>query len=76
MLRILDGSPAKMFGTAQDVTERKQAEEELEKVHKQLLDTSRQAGMAEVATGVLHNVGNVLNSVGVSATVVADKLRK
>jgi C4-dicarboxylate-specific signal transduction histidine kinase len=65
-----------MFGTAQDVTERKRAEDELEKVHKQLLDTSRQAGMAEVATGVLHNVGNVLNSVSVSATLVADSLRR
>jgi PAS domain S-box-containing protein len=71
-----DGRGAKMFGTAQDVTERKQAEVELEKVHRQLLDTSRQAGMAEVATSVLHNVGNVLNSVNVSATVVADSLRK
>ena len=33
----------------------------------ELVVTSRQAGMAEVATGVLHNVGNVLNSVNVSA---------
>jgi signal transduction histidine kinase len=41
----------------------------------QLLETSRQAGMAEVATGVLHNVGNVLNSVNVSATLVAEKVR-
>jgi signal transduction histidine kinase len=31
--------------------------------------------MAEIATSVLHNVGNVLNSVNVSATVVADRLR-
>ena len=30
--------------------------------------------MAEVATGLLHNVGNVLNSVNVSATLVAEKL--
>ena len=30
--------------------------------------------MAEVATGVLHNVGNVLNSINVSATLVADRL--
>jgi two-component system NtrC family sensor kinase len=48
---------------------------ERENLHRQLLQTSRQAGMAEVATGVLHNVGNVLNSVNVSATLVADKLR-
>ncbi|HYP16850.1 MAG TPA: ATP-binding protein, partial [Opitutus sp.] len=39
-----------------------------------LLETSRQAGMAEVATSVLHNVGNVLNSVNVSATVVSDRV--
>ena len=45
------------------------------KLNRQLIDTSRQAGMAEVATGVLHNVGNVLNSVSVAATVVGDRLR-
>jgi signal transduction histidine kinase len=45
-------------------------------VDKQLLDASRQAGMAEVATGVLHNVGNVLNSVNVSATLLAEKLQQ
>jgi len=43
--------------------------------HRKLLETSRQAGMAEVATGVLHNVGNVLNSVSVCATVVVERLR-
>ena len=32
--------------------------------------------MAEVATGVLHNVGNVLNSVNVSATLLRDQVRK
>ena len=37
---------------------------------------SRQAGMAEVATSVLHNVGNVLNSVNVSATLVAEQVKK
>jgi signal transduction histidine kinase len=35
---------------------------------------SRHAGMAEVATGVLHNVGNVLNSVNTSATVIREKV--
>jgi C4-dicarboxylate-specific signal transduction histidine kinase len=48
---------------------------ELEELHRQLVAASRKAGMAEVATGVLHNVGNVLNSVNVSATVVRDTLR-
>jgi signal transduction histidine kinase len=40
------------------------------------MDSSRQAGMAEVATSVLHNVGNVLNSVNVSTTLVSDQVRR
>jgi signal transduction histidine kinase len=48
---------------------------ELAEAQKRLIDLSRISGMAEVATGVLHNVGNVLNSVNVSASIVADHLR-
>ena len=59
-----------------EVSERKQAEEQLKETHKQLLVVSRQAGMAEVATSVLHNVGNVLNSVNVSSTLVANQVRQ
>ncbi len=71
-----EGKVAGMFGTTQDITERKLAEEEMAKMHKNLLEVSRQAGMAEVATGVLHNVGNVLNSVNVSAMLISDRLSK
>ena len=49
---------------------------ELKKAQDDLLKSARSAGMAEIATSVLHNVGNVLNSVNVSATLVADKLRQ
>jgi signal transduction histidine kinase len=59
-----------------DITERKRSEAEMEQMHKQLLETSRQAGMAEVATSVLHNVGNVLNSVNISSTLVSNQVRK
>ncbi len=64
------------FGISRDVTAWKAAEAKLAESHKQLLDASRQAGMAEVATGVLHNVGNVLNSLNVSSTVLATGLRQ
>ena len=40
------------------------------------METSRQAGMAEVATSILHNVGNVLNSVNVSSGLILDKIEK
>ncbi|MBL9134244.1 MAG: PAS domain S-box protein [Verrucomicrobiales bacterium] len=59
---------------AQDVTARKKAEADLAVANEQLIRSSRQAGMAEVATGVLHNVGNVLNSVNVSANLIRNKL--
>jgi signal transduction histidine kinase len=46
-----------------------------ETMHRQLVDVSRQAGMAEVATSVLHNVGNVLNSVKVATSIIGERLR-
>jgi len=49
---------------------------ELAETYKGLVDASRRAGMAEIATGVLHNVGNVLNSLNVSAGVIAAGLRQ
>jgi PAS domain S-box-containing protein len=75
VIRDNDGRIIQEIGILEDISLRKQAEEELAATHKRLLTTSREAGMAEVATGVLHNVGNVLNSVNVSATLVADSVR-
>jgi signal transduction histidine kinase len=38
-----------------------------------VVETARAAGMSEIATAVLHNVGNVLNSVNVSASLIAER---
>jgi PAS domain S-box-containing protein len=62
--------------TLRDITERRRIEAEREELHRRLVETSRHAGMAEVASGVLHNVGNVLNSVNVSAAMAADHLKR
>ncbi|WP_341520619.1 DAHL domain-containing protein [Pseudomonas sp. G.S.17] len=48
---------------------------ELRNAQTELMDTARQAGMAEIATNVLHNVGNVLNSVNISAELVTRRVR-
>ena len=48
---------------------------QLRSAQAQVVDSARQAGMAEIATNVLHNVGNVLNSVNVSANLVCQKVR-
>ncbi len=60
---------------SEQVVAKDRAHAELADAQKRLIDLSRLSGMAEVATGVLHNVGNVLNSINVSVTIVADRLR-
>ena len=57
-----------------EIEQRKTMQDEVQRIHRELLETSRLAGMAEVATGVLHNVGNVLNSLNVSATLLDERI--
>ncbi|MBN2181181.1 MAG: PAS domain S-box protein [Sedimentisphaerales bacterium] len=64
-----------IIAIARDITERKRAEAKLKTAQEKLLETARQVGMAEVATGVLHNVGNVLNSVSVTAESIQKRIR-
>jgi C4-dicarboxylate-specific signal transduction histidine kinase len=59
-----------------EIAERMRTEKELEAAQQQLMASARRAGMAEIAIGVLHNVGNVLNSINVSATLASDRLRQ
>jgi signal transduction histidine kinase len=47
----------------------------LQETQTELLAAARQAGMAQVANNVLHNVGNVLNSVNISAGLVTSRIR-
>jgi NO-binding membrane sensor protein with MHYT domain len=49
---------------------------ELRAAQSQLVSTARRAGMAEIASNVLHNVGNVLNSVSVSAALIGSRIRE
>ncbi len=70
-----EGDRQALYGVLMDVSEVKAAAAHLADLNRQLIETSRHAGMAEVATGVLHNVGNVLNSVNISAGILVDRLR-
>ena len=60
---------------AKDETARIAAAAKLAEKNQQLILASRNAGMAEVATGVLHNVGNVLNSVNVATSILKEQLQ-
>jgi len=68
-------SHRRMVGITLDISERVHAEQRERLLQKQLREASHQSGMAEVATGVLHNVGNVLNSLGVSGSTAQARLR-
>lgn len=59
-----------------DISAQKANEAELEEARKQILEKAHQAGMAEIATGIIHNVGNVLNSVKTSAYAALELLEK
>jgi PAS domain S-box-containing protein len=59
-----------------EIEERKRVQLEREELNKKLLESSRLVGMADVASTVLHNVGNVLNSVNVSVDVVTNALKQ
>ena len=57
-----------------EILHRKNAEDKRMNLQQQLIDQSREAGKAEVANNILHNVGNVLNSVNISADQINNKL--
>jgi two-component system sensor kinase FixL len=59
-----------------DITPRKRAESELRRVNQELVRVSREAGMAVVASEVLHNAGNVLNSTGVSVAMLEHHVKQ
>lgn len=52
----------------------KKNKDKIKDLNQQLLISSQQAAMAEMASRVLHNVGNVLNSINVSASLISEKL--
>jgi len=63
-------------GIVTDITDQRRAQAALDLAQRQLRDASRRAGMAEIATNVLHDVGNILNSVTVSAGLLRHTLQQ
>ena len=72
LVREGDAKPEYSVEFLRDISGRKESRRSSSGCTSIMLDASRLAGMAEVATNVLHNVGNVLNSVNVSASLVTE----
>lgn len=60
------------YGT--DISDRKSAELEHKRLDRELKAASKKARVADVANNTLHNVGNVLNSVNVSTTLLRERI--
>jgi PAS domain S-box-containing protein len=69
-----DSRDGRAIAVLADVTAQKEAIARAEDLGRELMMVSRKAGMAEVSAGVLHNVGNVLNSLNVSASALKEQL--
>lgn len=57
-----------------EAKERQGAELKLKEMHQQMLDISREAGMSQIATEILHNVGNALNTTNASISQIHEIL--
>lgn len=57
-------------GVIIDVQIRKESEKKINELNQKIASTARRAGMAEVATSILHNIGNILNSLNVSISLL------
>jgi signal transduction histidine kinase len=56
-----------------DIKRRIEMEKKVKSLHQKLLESARRAGMADIASSVMHNIGNVLNSTSVSANILNEK---
>lgn len=57
-----------------EVNGHNETRERLQKTHRDLVDAARVAGAAELATGVLHNLGNALTAVNVSTSLTESRV--
>lgn len=71
-----DSEKKQLSGVMMDINDIKLSEELRKELHAKLVTTARMAGMSEVATSILHNVGNILNSVNVSAAILKKNISK
>ena len=68
-MEIENGKTKLVINMAQDISN-------LQKIERELVVASRQAGMSDIATSVLHNVGNILNSINTSVSMMQEQTKE
>ncbi|KTD18314.1 PAS domain-containing protein [Legionella jordanis] len=66
------GEGNQLSGVLIDIDRDKKNEEKIKELSQKLLMTAHRAGMSEIATSVLHNIGNILNSLNISLNMLKD----
>ena len=74
-LRRQDGSAGHIY-VALDIRPRKEVEKKLADANQKLVRASREAGRAEVATGIIHNIGNVLTGVNLGTEWMTEQINE
>jgi PAS domain S-box-containing protein len=62
-----EGNPVRMFGVVHDITDRVQADEQLNELREQLAHASRVGTMGELASGIAHELNQPLTAIHLQA---------
>ncbi len=72
---VVDGKTVKLTGTFQDISERKRAEEEKEKLEAQLRQAQKMEAVGQLAGGVAHDFNNILTTILGNAEISFEALK-
>ena len=72
-MRNKDGKIVGTIGVSRNITQYKRDQIRLAEAQERLIEMSRHVGRSEIAASILHNVGNVLNSINLSSSLVIER---